>query len=81
MWRCWRRCKIWCYKTASAIIYIPAAVYRQLAAVWLAQMANIKAKKGFKSNPPEAKTSVAVHATEEPILTGIVAADYHDKVE
>ena len=81
LWRFWRRCKIWCYNTASAIVYIPAAVYRHLTALWLAHTANIKARTDLKSAPPEAKTNAAVDATEHPILMGVVAADYHDKVE
>ena len=65
----------------SAIVYIPAAACHHLTDLWQAQMAKVRANTDSRSAPPEAVTRVIVDATERPILTGIVAADYHDKVE
>lgn len=82
VWRFWRRCKVWCHRTASAVVYIPAAVYHYLAGLWRAQIAKVQAETGLRSAAPEAVSNVVVvDASERPILTGVVAADYHDKVE
>ena len=79
--RFWERCKIWCCRTASPIVYIPAAVYHYLTVLWLAQFANINDRTDVEFAPSEAETSVAVDANERPILTGVAAADCLDKVE
>lgn len=73
---------MWCHRTASAIVYIPAAVYHYMASLWRAQIAKAQAETDLRSASPETVSNVVVvDATERPILTGVVAADYHDKVE
>lgn len=73
---------MWCHRTASAIVYIPAAFYHYMARLWRAQIAKAQAETDLRSASPETVSNVVVvDATERPILTGVVAADYHDKVE
>ncbi|KAL0032280.1 hypothetical protein WJX79_002214 [Trebouxia sp. C0005] len=79
IYRTWRRCKRWCYGVIMAIASLPAAVYR-----WFVSFGAVLRHAPTRlSSSPEAETAtnVLVDATDRPILTGMMAADNHSKVE
>lgn len=81
LWRLWRRCKRWCCRMASAIVYIPLALYRYLAGLWQKGILSKRPNQASRSPCPEAVNSVLADASERPILNGIVAQEVHDHAE